>query len=222
MRTLPSGPARDRSRRRIALGEELAPRPVDEDHQLGDQLVERRAALAHADRHAAVLDVEAVLDRARAGARLAAPRLERQGDPPGTRARRRERTPGRRALARDVVEDVDFVVAQVRGDRHQLDARLLAADREPTNPTSRYSDTAGRSPPSSSENRSITVGGQHRELVAGHVGGRQPLARDRVDRRAGREAERRRGDVHAHAHRPPPGARPRTRRRSRWSPRRRG
>ena len=52
---------------------------------------------------------------------------------------------------------------------------------------------------------------QHRDLVAGHVGGREPLARDRVDRRAGREAERRRGDVHAHAHRAVRAARDRER-----------
>lgn len=43
---------------------------------------------------------------------------------------------------------------------------------------------------------------QHRDLVARHVDGRQPRARDRVDRVAAHDAERGRRDVHADPHAP--------------------
>ena len=43
--------------------------------------------------------------------------------------------------------------------------------------------------------------GKHRVLAAWHIGGGKPLARDRIERRARRDAECRRGDMDAHAQR---------------------
>src|SRR5262245_20326461 len=66
----------------IALGEQLAPAAVGENHELGHGLVERRAAPARLDRDAPALDAEAVLELRRAGARLAAARLQGLGEAP--------------------------------------------------------------------------------------------------------------------------------------------
>ena len=63
-----------------------------------------------------------------------------------------------------------------------------------------YSDSAGRKPPSASVNVFDDAVRQHRDLVAGHVDGRQTRARDRIDRVAALDAERRRRDVHADPH----------------------
>src|SRR5207244_6696767 len=47
----------------VALGKELAPARVHEDHELRDELVERRAAPARHDAYAIVVDEETEVER---------------------------------------------------------------------------------------------------------------------------------------------------------------
>jgi hypothetical protein len=63
--------------------------------------------------------------------------------------------------------------------------------------TSAYSDNAGGLRPSASVNVSTIASGEHRELATGHVDRRESPPGQRVERRAARNAERRRSDVNA-------------------------
>src|SRR5665213_2433073 len=109
------------------VGEQASPRVVDVDHQLRNQLVERRAARPRGDRHAPVghapVDVEAVVDalEVRAAARGRQCLREHRQCAQLRRARRFARLRRRRECV------VDGVEAQVRDHRHAVD---LGAMRE--------------------------------------------------------------------------------------------
>ena len=108
----------------VALGEELAPARVDQDHQLGDELVERRTTLARHDAHAIVLDVKAVVDERQPGARPAALRFQRDADAPELAQLLLVRQACRRSGFEGVVQQVVLRMAQVGGDRDALHAAV--------------------------------------------------------------------------------------------------
>ena len=102
------------------------------------------------------------------------------------------------AFLEGLVQHVVLRMAQVGDDRHALEPRVMrpaprAARRYPGRGTPRQLAAVVEGEPGDD------VLGQHGELAPRHVSGRQALARDRVERRAGRKAERRRGDVDADA-----------------------
>ncbi len=223
-----------------AVGEQPAPRRVREDHQLGDDAVERRAAAALRDLDA--LDAVDVGHAKRVvgplvpfgpqpgrDARLLAARVQRAREAPQHRQLRLAR-PVAGAVLEVVLGDhvVERVVAQVVRDRHALDPRRRRDDAERLVDVvvddvdvqrQRGADAAGIE----RERRDDRVG-QHRDLLARRVDGGHPLARDRVDRvvACGREARSR--DVDAdppRRHGRHRAASPTARRRSRSWPSRR-
>ncbi len=172
----------------VALGEQLAPAAVGEDHELGDQLIERRAAPARHDAHAALLDVEAVVELRGAGARLAAALFQRAREAPERLQLILERQPAALAGLERRVERLVLRMAQVGRDADPLQARLVHVDIERNHrPRRALLERIARD----------HVVGQHGELASRHVRGRQALAGDRVERGARREPERGRGDVDA-------------------------
>src|SRR5439155_19524671 len=184
-------------RRDVALGEEFAPARVHQDHQLGDQLVERRTALARHDAHAIVLDVKAVVDQRQPRARPATLRFQRERDAPELAqlllVREARRGPGFERLVQHVVlrmtqvrSDGDAFHAAVRRERQTLLGYLEVQ---------RYRRLRGAVVERKARDRVV---GQHGVLAARHVCGRKAFARERIERRARSDAERRRSDVDAH------------------------
>ena len=131
-------------RRHTAFGEPAAPGAVGQDHRLGDDQVERRAALARHD-----LDALVANDRSTIGGgyakrivgsvevlRLAAHQLAaglqvasqamQEGELGGEGQARWQ--PGRERRFVDLA--VELVVAQVRGDEHALDLRFGRRSRQ--------------------------------------------------------------------------------------------
>ena len=172
---------------------------IGEDHQLGDHLVDRAAALARDDADALAVELEVVIDAIHVVG-LAAPRLEYGSKIAQPFEFAAVRIVGHVGIAQGVVVELHFqrFVAQVVGDVHHFQPGLGAE----------HAQIGGHV--DIQRQRRTVVGlaqrvvmdqrlGQHGDLVAGVVDGRQPLARDLVEFRAGRDAERRCRNVDADA-----------------------
>ena len=172
------------------LGEQPTPGAVGDDHQLGDELVERAAALPFADDDAAILGVgEIAFDREvvvvvalhRRG--LAAPAFAGVGQIPEHFQLVAEGEVGKTFDHGLLVEPgLDVVVTQVGDDRHDFDARLVRGDLELGR--HRQIQRYGRAVATRSQREAFDRRvGQHGDFVARHVDRRQPVTRDRVERR---------------------------------------
>ena len=190
----------------VPLGEQAAPGRVGDDHQLGDQLVERTAALALADVDGAGLGVgDVTVDRkvvvidALDGRRLATAPLAGIGEMPQMHQFVAEGAIGQRTAHRFGVEPgLDFVMAKVGRDMHHLQPRFVGNDLETlvngeVERDRRTVDTAGQG---------VVFDhrvGQHRDLVARHVDRRQTGSRHPVEWRTVRDGQARCRDVDADA-----------------------
>src|SRR3954466_14313472 len=106
--------------RDIALGQQLAPERIGEDHHFGNELVQRGAALARHDADPAVLDVKRVVQRPGGGARLSTPRLERPGEAKETPKLFLEWESNLRVGLEGFIEGVVLPMAKVRRDGHSF------------------------------------------------------------------------------------------------------
>ena len=113
-------------------------------------------------------------------------------------------------------------MAQVGRDRHALQLRLAGLDLQ-RRLVERDVQAQRRAVAAFGQRVLLDDAvGQHRDLPAGHVDGRQAVARDLVDRAVRQDRQARRGDVHAEDDRAAcPGRAPTARRRSRSSASRR-
>jgi hypothetical protein len=119
-------------------GKQSTPGAVGDDHQLGDQLVERAAALARGNVDPAGLgvadlavDPEVVVEVSLHRRWLAAPAFAGIGQLPEGHQLVAKGEVGEAAGDRLLVEQrFDVVVAQVGDDRNDLDARLMGNDLE--------------------------------------------------------------------------------------------
>ncbi len=190
------------------VAQQRAPGRVGDDHQLGDQLVERRTARPFVDAHAAgavfrrrgPVDDKVVILALRSVLGLTAARFEhgRQfPEPLQFGGERKVAEPGRQRLL--VENGLDVVVAQVGDDRHLFQLRLVAANGKIGGDIEIQRD--GRCGLARTEREAFDHGlGQHGDLAAGHVHRRQPVAGDASELRIGGDAQARRGDVDADPH----------------------
>ena len=224
------------------LAEPAAPAAVGQDHRLGDDQVERRAALAGADLHLFVAGrLALVADQAEgvvgpvevlglAAHHLALGlQLLRQAEQEGQRRAQRRQHRGRfRGAGRasssqaSVITRVELVVAQVGDDRHPLEPGLGALQRQ-RRLVEVGVERDGRAVAPFLQRVGLDhVVGQHRDLVARHVDRRHARARHLVD---GAARHQRQARAPRCGCRPPrcrcPAPGPRARRRSRWSANRR-
>jgi hypothetical protein len=190
----------------VPLGEQPAPGRIGDDHQFGDELVERAAAPAFADFDRAPVgigeiagDGEVVVVDSLRRRRFAAPPLAGVGEAPEVQQFVAEGEAGESADHGFGVEDrLDFVMPQVGGYMHHLQPGFLGNDLEIV--VDREIQRNRRAIDAPGQRVAVDDGiGQHGDLVARHVDGGQAPARDRVERRAAREAERGCGDVDADA-----------------------
>ena len=120
----------------VLFGEQAAPGRVGDDHQFGDQLVERAAALAFGNLDGATIrigqitaDFKVVVVDALHRRRLATPAFAGVGEMPEVHQFILERLVGQRTIDGFGVEPrLDFVVAQVGGDVHHFQPRFVAED----------------------------------------------------------------------------------------------
>jgi len=190
----------------VLFGEQAAPGRVGDDHQFGDQLVERAAALAFGDLDDAMVrigqiadDGEVVVVDALHGRGFAAPAFAGVGKVPEVEQFVLERLIGQGAVDGFAVEPrLDFVMAQIGGDMHHFQPRFVAEDFQ------RFADRQvqghGRAIDAAGQRVVLDHGvGQHGDLVAGHVDRGQPGAGDAVERRAVGDGQPGRRDVDADA-----------------------
>jgi hypothetical protein len=204
-----AGALRTVDARHAGVVQQLAPGAVGEDHQLGDDLVERRAALAAHDRHDVVLDVEVEVDpvgllglQAKRLALFHAARFQLQRPFPQQRQLGLVRVLALAVFQRLFVDQVvKVVVAQVALDRHQLGTGAGRDHR----PVGRAEDRVQRQRRAvvslCQRERVDDLVRQHRDLVTRHIDGRHARARNLVDGVVRLDAQARGGDVDAHAHR---------------------
>ena len=203
--------------RHPSVGQHAAPRAVGQDHQFGDDLVQRRAAFALFDPHALAatiglgnrIDVERIIALLRAlglqaagNACLLAAVVQRAHKRPQHGQFGLERVVAR-AIGQRVGGDhvVEQVVAQVGRHGHGFAARLAGGDR-PRGAVDRRVQRQRRA--CAPFLQRVTVNHrlrQHRDLVAGEIHGRQTLACNHVQRLATLDAEARRGNVNTDPHR---------------------
>ena len=190
------------------VGKQFAPVRVDENHQLGDELIQRRAALALRNFHPAFaigrgalpVDGKAVIGLLGRGFRFAAPAFKH-----GRQFPEQAQFFAKRKVQRCAVRQPFFVEqgfqraqAQVRRHRHALDAALhrLHAERARDFRIQRHRRTFAPLGQREAFHQRI---GQHGDFVAGHIDRRQPLARQLPGGRGAVKTQRGRGDVDADA-----------------------
>jgi hypothetical protein len=160
----------------VLVGEQATPGRVGDDHQFGDQLVERAAALALADVYGAGIrigqiadDLEVVIVDALHRRGLSTPTLASIGEVPEMNQFILERLVGQWAIDRFGVEPrFDFVVTQVGSDVHHFQPRFVAEDFQRI--IDRQVERHGRAIDAAGQRVILDHGvGQHGDLVAGHV-----------------------------------------------------
>ena len=189
------------NRREAGAIQLAAPFAVDQNHQLGHQLVHRRAALAAGDDDLAVFDGEVVIQLRRPGrVGLAAPHFQRVGEFP---------QPAQLGLVRVihagvvgqgvfVEQRLQRVVAQVGGDKHLLDPAFVAEYGEIRGDFQIHAHRRAVLAFFQGEGVHRVVR-QHGDLVTGEVHGGQAVIHQFFQLAVHANAQRRRGDVHAHA-----------------------
>ncbi|MNS41413.1 hypothetical protein D3C72_737640 [compost metagenome] len=204
--------------RHAELAEPAAPAAVGQDHGLGHDQVERRAALARADLHLLVAgglravvadEAEVVVGPAEVlglAAHHFALRLQVLGQAEQERQRRAQLRGGVGGVVRiegGVFEPglrddgVELVVAQVGDDRHAFELRLGGLQLERGFVEARI-ERHGRAVAAFEQRVGVDhLVGQHGDLVARHVHGGHARTRHGVDGAARRERQARRGDVDA-------------------------
>jgi hypothetical protein len=181
-----------------ALREELSPAGVEPDHQLRDEGVDRGAAAARLDRHAAGGNTEGVVETVGLLLARAAQGLQRPREAPErveiVAVRPVDASRCDRLLAHAGVQVGE---AQVVGDRQPLEARFGRPHREAVG-LEREVERCGRHAASRGERRALhRRPGKHRDLAAGEVHRGQALARDRLEGVGAAEEQCRGRDVHA-------------------------
>ena len=190
----------------VLIGEQAAPNRVGDDHQFGNQLVERAATLTFADLDRAGIGIgqvannlEVVVVDALRRRRFAAPAFAGIGEMPQMNQLILERHLGQWPVDRFCVEPgLNIVMAQVGGDMHHLQSRFVGNQLE--NVVDRQIERDRRAIDAAGQRVVLHHGiGQHGDLVAGHVNRRQPGTRDAIERRAVFDSHARRGDMNTDA-----------------------
>ena len=196
------------------LGEPLAPGAVGQDHRLGDDQIERRAALARADGHwlvalrlaaRGVVELEVVVGPVEVLG-LAANDLALALEVPGQAVQKGHFNA---PLDIDGCSDlrrfeegfgegvVERIVAQVAGDGHLLQPGAAPGDFQ-RRLVHRQIERQGRAVAAFLQRVGLHhIVGQHGQLVAGHVDGGHARAADRVNRAARQHRQAGRGNVNA-------------------------
>ena len=200
--------------RHAAFGQPAAPGAVGQDHRLGHDQIQRRAAHPGGDRHRLVarrlagvaFEAEVVVrpvEVLRLAAYHLALRLELPRETEGKRQLGRMRVVGRRLAGQRGLGDgaVEQVVPQVGGNAHPLDARLEALHRERRLVEGDIQADRRAIAPRDQRVSLHHLVGQHRQLPARHVDGGKPVARDLVQRRIRQQRQPRRRNVDAEDHR---------------------
>jgi len=181
------------------LRQPATPVRIGKNHQLRHHLVDRAAALARHDVDAFAVELETVIDAVdRVG--LAAPGFQHGGEVPQPDQFAAVGIIRAGGGAEGVGVELNFerLVAQVVGDVHHFHPGFGAEHAQ----VGRHVDVQRQRRAVVRLAQRVMVDQrlrQHGDLVAGVIHGRQPFARHPVEFRAGRDAERRRGDVDADA-----------------------
>ncbi len=188
--------------------QERAPRRIGKNRELRDDRVERRTTPARRDRDVLAFHIEVEIGvalhfaaQAVTGARgltLFEQRLcERPQHGDVFLVRIIAGAGGERLFGNQLIQRV---VAQIVLHEHALGARFARHDFLRLAIDDHIQRQRRPEAPLSQRERFDDAIGQHRDLVARHIDGRQTRAGDRIDIVATRDAERRRGDVHADPH----------------------